>query len=226
MPQPVPEIIYAFDPLCGWCYGFSPVVARLRSTFGHHATWRLMSGGLVTGDRMQPIREMKDYLQHGMAAVTARTGQQFGEGFLRLLDEGSWISRSEPACRAMFVVQREWPAAAMDFAQALCAAFYQTGLKLDAPDTLAIVAESCGLDAKALLELWSGKTAQRETAAEFANASRLGITGYPALHLSTGAGIKCLVNGCASFEQAYASLRNHIPHPIDAGTSLPEEFAQ
>ena len=225
MQEAKPEIIYAFDPLCGWCYGFNPVVTKLRAKFASRAGWRIMSGGLVTGDRVRPIREMKDYLKNGMSAVTARTGQQFGEGFLRLLDEGDWISRSEPACRAVFVVQREWPNVAMNFAQELCASFYKAGLKPDEPDTLAVIAKGCGIDAESLINMWSSEAALLQTSEEFAHARLRGITSYPALYLATEAGIKCLVEGYASYEQAYASLLKHIPQLIDTNSTSFKELA-
>lgn len=28
-----PIVYYVFDPLCGWCYGFSPIITKAYDTF-------------------------------------------------------------------------------------------------------------------------------------------------------------------------------------------------
>ena len=36
-----PNLIYFADPMCSWCYGFSPVVAQIRREFGRGLPIRL-----------------------------------------------------------------------------------------------------------------------------------------------------------------------------------------
>ena len=102
-----PTLVYGFDPICGWCFGFRSAVASLRKSLAGRVSWRLASGGLVTGERITPIGETRDYLVRGMAMVEARTDARFGAGFTKgLLAQGTWVSTSEPGCRAVLLVQR------------------------------------------------------------------------------------------------------------------------
>ncbi|MFQ5636915.1 MAG: hypothetical protein ACE5IR_02840 [bacterium] len=58
------EIIYVADPMCSWCWGFSPVLAKIRQVAKDKVTVSLLVGGLRAGetneldDRMNiPLRE-------------------------------------------------------------------------------------------------------------------------------------------------------------------------
>ena len=43
------QLIYFADPMCSWCYGFSPVVRAMRQRFGEVLPMRLIMGGLRPG---------------------------------------------------------------------------------------------------------------------------------------------------------------------------------
>ncbi|MEM1034053.1 MAG: hypothetical protein AAGN82_27195, partial [Myxococcota bacterium] len=115
-----PTLVYAADPLCGWCFAFVEGIAHLRSELADEVDWEVACGGLVTGARVAPIADAADYLRTGMRAVEARTSARFGAAFWAVLEDGRWVSNSEPACRATLTVQdRHGGAAAVDFAGAL-----------------------------------------------------------------------------------------------------------
>lgn len=42
------EIIYIGDPMCSWCWGFSPVLDQIRETYGAMAPVRVIVGGACT----------------------------------------------------------------------------------------------------------------------------------------------------------------------------------
>ena len=47
----LPELLYLFDPLCGWCYGMSPVIQRVRQEFAGRVEVSVLCGGMVTGEQ-------------------------------------------------------------------------------------------------------------------------------------------------------------------------------
>ena len=50
---------YVFDPLCGWCYGASPLVAAARERL----PVRLHAGGMMTGAQRQHITpQLRQYV--------------------------------------------------------------------------------------------------------------------------------------------------------------------
>ncbi len=207
-----PQIIYAFDPLCGWCYGFSPTLDRVREVLGNQVQIRIACGGLITGDREQPIREVADYLRQGMQSVEKQTGVKFGRAFVEgLLAEGTWISRSEPGCRAVLLVQEIWPQHSLDFAQALSRAFYYDGLPPDTPETMSQVAHNTQVDADLLLSRWNQPETHEQTLQTFAQARSLGIQSYPSLFLWRNSTLLPIVHGCVSAETILEKLKLLLP---------------
>ncbi|MGZ6015963.1 MAG: DsbA family protein, partial [Phenylobacterium sp.] len=54
-----PHLIYFSDPMCSWCYGFSPVVEDIRRTFGRALPIRIVMGGLRPGTEKAMTEEAK-----------------------------------------------------------------------------------------------------------------------------------------------------------------------
>ena len=44
-----PHLVYFADPMCSWCWGFSPVIDTIRDQFGSDLPIRLIMGGLRPG---------------------------------------------------------------------------------------------------------------------------------------------------------------------------------
>ena len=41
-----PHLVYFADPMCSWCWGFSPVIEAISEQFGTSLPIRLIMGGL------------------------------------------------------------------------------------------------------------------------------------------------------------------------------------
>ena len=63
--MPKTKILYFYDALCGWCFGFSTVIERLKSEFGHEFDFEIVSGGLSLGKKSGPIGEVSPYIKGG-----------------------------------------------------------------------------------------------------------------------------------------------------------------
>lgn len=206
MKQDRAEIVYGFDPLCGWCYGFGPAFEALRAHYGARVRWTVASAGLIVGERVKPISEMRDYLVQGMAQVESRTGVRFGEGFRRLLAEGSWVGRSEPLIRAIVQVAKRWPEQAPSFAGGLCEALYAQGLPPEEDAALQSACDRAGLNAAAVATAWRDPAASAEGAAAMREAARIGVTTYPSMFLRTAQGAQPIFAGCLSLEAAREAI--------------------
>jgi putative protein-disulfide isomerase len=211
-PSEVPTLVYGFDPLCGWCFGFRSAVTELRHGLKGRVRWRLACGGLVTGERVKPIGETREYLLRGMAQVEARTDARFGDGFKKgLLAQGSWVSSSEPGCRAVLLVQElEGAEKALDFGAALSTAFYVDGKPTDDVDALRAVADATNVDATRLLAAWSSPGADQRTRTAFTEARSEGVTTYPSLFLDWGKGLVPVVSGCLSASDALRAIERSL----------------
>lgn len=206
-----PHLVYALDPLCGWCFAFADSAAAVRRAFEGRVEWEVACGGLVVGDRVGPIAQSAAYLRRGMATVETRTRARFGAGFRALLDEGTWISNSEPACRATLLVQTLYDGAvAVDFAGALSRGFYGPGLPPDSPEGLRAAAEASGVDAEELLDVFEVEEAYTMTAEAIARARSARLTSYPALYLRDGDRLRPILPGYAAPEAAVAAVAHAL----------------
>jgi putative protein-disulfide isomerase len=175
------ELQYGFDPLCGWCFAFGPTI-RAIATAHPDLPIRLRRGGLVVGERVAPIAVSRDYLINGLAQVQRTAGVSAGRPFYDgLLAEGTYVSDSEPPCRAITVMEQIAPAGVFGFAVDLPDIHYVRGLPLDDADVLAELAASHGADADEFRRRWLSDEARAATEAGFADARTAGFTSYPTL---------------------------------------------
>ena len=179
MPDDAPRLIYGFDPLCGWCYGLIPAMRRLREA-RPDVDVELVCGGLVTGDRVGPYRQMAGYVREASARMTAITGQALSEDFFALIEGPDSPERSNSAAPSSAILAvRERGDDALGYAHALQEAHFADGLDLNAPDTHRRAAERLGIEPPPLDGLATVDETDPAVAAEFARARALGIDRFP-----------------------------------------------
>ena len=174
------------------------------------SVWEVMCGGLVTGERVAPIAQMRSYLEQGMQAVEARTPVRFGKAFRDgVLKEGTWVSQSEPACRATLAVQKhEGGRAGVKFGSALSMALYEEGLLPDDPGTWQKVADRVGLDGAKMADLAQSRDAKELVQKEFTRAKATGVRSYPMLYQrGPDLSLLTLLPGYAPAKEAIAAVQ-------------------
>jgi putative protein-disulfide isomerase len=121
------RLIYAFDLLCGWCYGFAPALRAVRHAFPDLPI-DLRTGGLVTGERVRPFAEMAAYILNASTRLQAVTSVTLGGAFKsNILQNRSVIASSIPPCEVVRQVRERHSDRALDFAEALQIAHIKTG---------------------------------------------------------------------------------------------------
>ncbi|MEL6751004.1 MAG: DsbA family protein [Pseudomonadota bacterium] len=175
------RLIYAFDPLCGWCYGFAPVLDAVHDAHPDLPIDVCM-GGLVTGERVGPYSAMRDYIKGASARMAKVTGRRLEPAFFnRLLADDSVVSSSVPPCIVTAHAREAAPdtVALLSFMRELQNAHFQRGADYNDPQTYRDVLDAAGIamDVPAL-----DSTANVEAIAqEFANTRALGINSYPSV---------------------------------------------
>ncbi len=170
-------LLYAFDPLCGWCFGIQPALKLLHERLPELPI-ELVMGGLVIGSRVGPYSAMEDTIRSATPHLTRVTGQAPSPAFWRLFQDPEAVSNSAPPIRAVLQVQRRAPQHAVPFAHALIDAHFIGGARLDRLETVQALAEPFGLT----LELpdYAQTTDQHpEVQPELRRARSMGIRSYP-----------------------------------------------
>lgn len=183
--SPRPELFYVFDPLCGWCYAFSPSMKQLYLDYQGVVDVTVVNGGLVMGDRIGTIDEKFAFIKGAIPDLEKRTGVLFGDAFKQniLGNSSTYILTSEPLCRAVVSFKHFLPAQTMLFAHQLQQAFYVDGIDTKQEKELAAIAATFGIDPLAFLNYYASDVAKAETLKDFQLAQSFGATGFPTVIL-------------------------------------------
>ncbi|WP_369166764.1 DsbA family protein [Streptomyces sp. R28] len=193
------QLIYVFDAYCGWSHGFSATLGEITSRHPELPV-EVVSGGLFTGSRRVPIREF-GYVQGANAQIAELTGAEFGEGYERLIADGSFVMDSEAAARGVAALRRAAPDRTAELAAALQRAFYIDGRSLSDPATYRQLAEDAGLDAEAVVAAYEAPATQADAEADFRRAAELGVTGFPTLLTLDAGRVTTLARGHATADE-------------------------
>lgn len=180
------KLLYFYDPLCGWCFGFSPVIKKLEQEFKEQIEFEAISGGMVLGDRVKPLSEMKEYLKEAMPRLEQMTGVKFGKPYLEILDEGSLMLNSELPCIAMTVFKSMSNKSSIEFASALQSALYGKGINLNEITNYQELVESFDLPWEVFRSKLEDPAYKEKTYQEFQIGQQMGIGGFPSVVLSVG----------------------------------------
>lgn len=201
-----PILWYFADPMCSWCWGFSPVIEALRAQYHDRMKIALVLGGLRHETAPMTAAQRDDILQH-WHAVQARTGQPFR--FDGALPEG-FVYDTEPACRAVATVGGLDPAQVFPLFRAIQSAFYAEGRDVTRSAVLAELVSGLGVDAARFLAAFDSDEARARTQAHFRQARVAGVRGFPALILQLDTQLHPVSSGCESLEAVQGTLDAHL----------------
>ena len=96
---------YLYDPLCGWCYGASPLLAAACEVTGLDV--RLHGGGMMTDANRQPVGAgLRHYVMPHDLRIAQLTGQPFGKDYFDgLLRDTSAVFDSAPPTAAVLAAE-------------------------------------------------------------------------------------------------------------------------
>lgn len=200
------EIIYVFDPLCGWCYGFAPVMQKIEAEFRDRAAVSVIAGGMIIGELVGPIGRMAGVIKEGNPRITEMSGVEFGEAFDRMVDEGSTVLNSLPPSRALAVCKELRPGQALEFTREIQNLFFKFGKDLGDIDVLAKAAVLVGIAENEFQELYHQDKYNRRALEDFQYSRDLGVTGFPTVLLKKHDRIKTISRGLQAFEPLKEAL--------------------
>jgi len=198
-----PLLWYFADPMCSWCWGFSPVIEAVRDAYHDRLKIALVLGGLRPGETAPMTEKARDEILHHWHQVHERTGQPFR--FDSALPDG-FIYDTEPASRAVVAVGSLDPSLIFALFKAIQTAFYAAGRDVTQPVVLAELAAGLGIDATAFLSTFDSDAARVKTQAHFMQSRKAGVRGFPALILQRGEQLDRITDGCQPLDAVRAEL--------------------
>lgn len=180
--MPRPHLIYFADPMCSWCWGFSPVIDSVRERFGPSLPIRLVLGGLRPGTTEPLTDARKGEIREHWGHVHEASGQTFD---WRFFDRGDFVYDTEPVSRAVAVIRQKGMEEALNFLKRAHVAFYAQNRDVTNEQALADLAVEAGHTRAEFLEAFRSEEARQETEADFAVTQQAGVRGFPFLIAGT-----------------------------------------
>lgn len=191
------RLLYVMDPMCSWCWGFSPIAqALVEQAQAKGVELHLVVGGLRTGGASLEPAKRRYILEHWQA-VNEATGQPFT--FEGALPEG-FVYDTEPACRALVAARSLAPHCAWTLLKLIQQAFYVQGRDVTQASVLVELAETAGVPRIEFAAAFDSAEQQAATAADIAWVQGLGIAGFPTLLAERNGQLALLTNGYQPLE--------------------------
>ncbi len=174
------HFIYFSDPMCSWCWGFSPVVETLRQRYRDILPLRLVMGGLRPGTDQALTPEAREQMLGYWGQVAKVTGQGFTGA---ALDQPGFTYDTDPAARAVVLARRTDPDAGLDYLARVQRAFYAEGRNVTDFEVLAYIAAEQGFERAPFRAALDDEGLKAETWRDYAVSQRAGVSGFPTLIL-------------------------------------------
>jgi putative protein-disulfide isomerase len=201
------KLIYVYDALCGWCYGFKPTMQQFAANHASDLEVEVISGGMITGSRIGPIGEVAPYISWAYKEVEKATGVKFGDGFLNnILANGKAVFTSIPPAQALCAFKNMNGNNTLAFAARLQKAIYYDGLEPLNIAGYGKLAKEFNLDSTRFVQLMQEEITAQQVQLEFNKATSYGVTGFPTVFILANNKMYKLTEGYTNLENLEKSF--------------------
>lgn len=202
------KLYYVQDALCGWCFGMSPVMQELYRQHAQDYDFVVLSGGMVRGENVKPIRGMADYIRQVAPRLEQLTGVRLGEPYHReVLDKGTYISNSEPPAIALAILKERFPERQVELAAKVQQLHFAEGHDLNEPETYLPLVKELGMDVAGFSEKFKDEAYKQKAQQEFSLVESWGISGFPAVVCEAKGKLYLVARGYQPYEQLTQTLQ-------------------
>lgn len=190
-------MFYFADPMCSWCWGFTPVIESIKSKFADDLKIALVLGGLRPGSTEPMDQKSREEILHHWHEVRKRTGQAFQ--FDGAMPAG-FIYDTEPPSRAVVTMGELNADMVLPYFKSIQSAFYAEGRDVTQLDVLSELADGFEVDYLKFKHKFEGEEVKQKTLAHFHRARQFGVRGFPTLVLQNDEGYTLLTHGYQAYE--------------------------
>lgn len=199
------KLIYVYDPMCSWCWGFRETWLKLQAAIGDKLAIEYKVGGLAP-DSDEPMRkEMQQFLQQTWQRIEQQLGTPFNHEFWHTAQPRR---STYPACRAVLVARQQNKEQEMLYA--IQKAYYLNAQNPSNISTLASLAEQIGLDKNAFIHEIESEKINSLLMDEINQARSLPIQGFPSLVLENKGHYAAVPVNYQDWQSTYQQILSHI----------------
>lgn len=195
------KIYYIWDAYCPWCYGFNRVLDKF---YKNHPDLdiEVISGGLLTGDRIKKIRESHSP-RKAMAEITEIYGITFGEEYGKVLEVGEMVRNSHYPANGFAILRNridksKW----LDVSFDLHSKHFSDGRDLGDIEVYLEIGEKYGVDTGELkAELEKKLHIENPQFEDYLKKQELGVKIHPSVRLEKDGELYDVRNGAYTVEE-------------------------
>lgn len=200
------QLIYVMDPMCSWCWAFSPVIEALKA---HHPALpvKWLMGGLAEDSANPMPQGMQAKIQQIWQQIEEKTGTHFNHDF--------WTKNTPrrstyPACRAVISAEMLQTGSGEKMAAAIQHAYYLQALNPSDDVTLCDLAEQLGFSRELFRNSLHSPEIEAELQQQIKLGRSLGAQGFPSLFLLKDEQIIPLTYGYCSASELENQLGRYL----------------
>jgi len=172
-------LYYVHDPMCSWCWGFSPVWKKVKESLSADIEVKYLLGGLAP-DSNEP---MPQAMQTEIAGYWKRIQQhipntQFNFDFW---EQCTPRRSTYPACRAVIAAKKQDPEIEQKMINAIQEAYYLNAKNPSDDEILIFIAKKLGLDEEKFTVDLNSKETQQQLKSEMHFTQKIGARGFPSM---------------------------------------------
>lgn len=172
---------YVHDPLCGWCYGATPLV-EAASGAGLDVA---LHGGALWDQPTTLTTEKQRYVRNNDDRIAELTGMSFGAAYLEtLLSDPSTMLWSGPTLSAILAAGSLRKGADLAMLHAIQQAHYVQGMRVVETPVLASLSERIGLAPATFLDAFQLAPVDEHVRQSRQLMTRFGLSGFPGFVLA------------------------------------------
>lgn len=206
MAQSKAKLLYFADPMCSWCYGFTPEFSQIIDSLGDELEIQLVMGGLRPYNT-ETMQDLGNFLKNHWQHVQEASGQPFKYDILR---NNSFVYDTEPSCRAVVTVRKLWPESTFKFFRVLQEAFYAENMDTNDTEVFVSLVGAMGKDKVLFRKEFESEVMRRAVRADFSFSADLGVRGFPTVVLHDGDQFFLVADGYAKAEVVIRRCREKL----------------
>ncbi len=211
-PMNKKEIIYVFDALCGWCFGFSDVISKFAEKHQGEYNFKVISGGLIIGERVGPIGEMSDYILSAIPSLEKTTGKKIGAAYIDVLKKRTRVQNSLVPATALCILKSVIKNQDVYLAHEIQELQFVQGLDLTLAESYKSLCAEFNINFEEFSNNLNSPEFISQAEAEFNLASSWGVKGFPAVILNRGDTLFAISNGYTSLKDLEKNLSRANSH--------------
>ena len=185
------KLIYVTDPMCSWCYGFSPEISEVVEKVKDKCSLELVMGGLRPYNT-ETMKELGGFLSKHWHHVEERSGQTFN---YTILEDHTFVYDTEPPARATVVVRHLKPEVEFAFFKKVQLAFYAENKNTNLLETYLPIAQQFEINKVQFAEAFESDAMKQAVRNDYEKAAEWGVAGFPTLIWKNEDQFKLLARG-------------------------------